>query len=140
MQQYYHFVVHNWALFAALAVILVLLAWNFGLGALGSSKVLDPGQATRLINRENAVVIDVRAQGDFDQGHVIDAVHISMDDLSDRVNTLEKYKDRPLLVYCRAGNTSSRAVSILRKAGFQRVYHLKGGILAWQNASFPVTR
>lgn len=140
MQQYYEFVVHHWALFAALAVILLLLAWNFGLGVLGSSKVLDPGHATRLINREDAVVIDVRPQGDFEQGHIIDAIHISMDDLSDRAKTLDKYKERPLLVYCRAGNTSSRAVAILRKAGFQRVYHLKGGILAWQNASFPVTR
>lgn len=140
MQQYIEFVIRHWALFAALAVILVLLAWNFGIGALGGTKALEPTQATRLINRENAVVIDVRPQGDFEQGHIIDAVHIPMDNLSDRLKSLEKYKERPVLVYCRSGNTSSRAVATLRKAGFARVYHLKGGIMAWQNASFPVSR
>jgi rhodanese-related sulfurtransferase len=140
MQQYSEFVVHHWALFAALAVILVLLAWNLGLGVFSSSKVLDPGQATRLINRDNPVVIDVRARGDFEQGHIIDAVHVAMEELSDRLKTLEKYKDRPVLIYCRAGNTSSRAVAMLRKAGFPQVYHLKGGILAWQNAGLPLTR
>ena len=131
------FVGNHWYLFVALAVISGLLAYTLIVGERGS---VDPLGATDMINRQDAAVIDVRAAADFAQGHIINAVNIPMNGFKNQMAVLSKYKGKPIVVNCRSGAQSSMACRQLRKEGFEEVFNLKGGIMAWQAANLPVTR
>ena len=92
-------------------------------------------QANDLIkSRLLMVILDVRTAVEFATEHLEDAINIPVDELEDRIGELDK-KDE-LLVYCRTGNRSSRAVDILINNGFTKIFHMNGGIAAWKNAGF----
>jgi rhodanese-related sulfurtransferase len=97
-------------------------------------------EATQLINRRDAVVLDVREQGEYAAGHLPNAKHIPLGQLASRLKELEKFKDRPIVITCASGARSGSAQSLLRKNGFQEAVNLKGGIAAWQQASLPVEK
>ncbi len=140
MHQYVTFVLNHWELFAALVVILALLAGGQYTDRLRGFRAVSPAEATQLINREDALVLDVRDDGEYQGGHIINSVHIPLTGLSDRLGELEKHKDKPIIVGCRSGQRSARACSTLRKQGFERVYNLAGGVMAWQNANLPLSK
>ena len=122
------------ALVAVLGVLLISEISRF------LSKVMSIGvvEATQLSNRESAVFLDIRQDGEYKTGYIPDSVHIPLKQLPDRVSELGKYKDRPVIAYCRSGNRSKAAGSILIKQGFESVYSLDGGILGWQKSNLPV--
>ncbi len=84
------------------------------------------------------IILDVRTQGEYDEGHVEGVVLIPVQQLADRLDELPK--DKPLYVICRSGNRSMTASEILEKAGFKDIRNVQGGILAWQRAGYPVVR
>lgn len=136
-QQLIEFVGNHWLLFVALAAIVGLLVHNLTLGHKGS---VDPTGATDLINRRDALVVDVRPAADFAKGHIVNAVNIPINGFKNQIGTLQKHKDKPIVISCRSGSQSSLACRQLRKEGFEDVYNLRGGILAWQSANLPLTR
>ncbi len=99
-----------------------------------------PVEATLLINRENAAVLDVREQNEFAAGHIAHAKLIPVGQLEKRLGELESLKEQTLIVNCHAGNRSATACQLLRKNGFQKVFNLAGGIAAWEQANLPITR
>ena len=137
MSQLIEFIGNHWYLFLALIVILGLLTHNLIVGGKGS---VGPLQATELLNHREAVIIDVRPAADYARGHIINALNIPMNGFNNQLATLNKYKGRPIIVNCRSGAQSSVACTHLRKAGFEEVYNLQGGIMAWESASLPLTR
>ncbi len=137
MAQLIEFVGNHWILFLALVVILGLLTHNLIVGERGS---VDPLGATEMINRQDAAVIDVRPAADFAKGHIINAVNIPMNGFKNQMAVLSKYKGKPIVISCRSGSQSAAACQILRKAGFEDVFNLKGGVMAWENANLPLTR
>lgn len=139
MDQIIEFAGNHVFLVAALLAILSLLIWNLVTDP-GSKGTVDPLGATELINHQNAVVVDVRPAADFNQGHIINAINIPMSSFKEQLQTLNKYKDRPLILVCRSGNQSGSASKILHKEGFEKAYNLRGGMMAWQNANLPVSR
>ncbi len=139
MEQIIEFAGNHLALVAALAVILFLLAQNI-LADIGGKGAISPQHATELINRKDAIVLDVRPIGDFSKAHIINAINIPLSSLKNQLNQLEKHKSTPVIVSCRSGAQSSGACKILNTSGFDEVYNLKGGIMAWESASLPVSR
>ncbi len=139
MDQIVEFTSNHLGLVIALVVILVLLIHNLVSGG-GGKAAVDPARATELINHENALVVDVRPMADFNQGHIIGAVNIPSNGFANQMKQLEKHKARPIIVSCRSGAQSAQACATLRKAGFDKVHNLRGGILAWQSANLPLTR
>jgi rhodanese-related sulfurtransferase len=116
-----------------------MLLWQTLRSGSGGAKV-SPLQATLMINREDAVVVDVREPNEFAAGHVPNARHIPAGAVDKRLAELDRYKDKPVIVVCQSGNRSSAACSALRKSGFEKVYNLAGGIAAWEQAGMPVTK
>lgn len=103
-------------------------------------KQISPQELTFLVNKESGVVLDIRADKDFKKGHIIDAVHFSIEKANKNdFISLEKYKQVPIIVVCSAGISASKVASQLLKAGFERVNILKGGMNSWQSAGLPVT-
>ena len=106
----------------------------------GGVPSLTAAEAVTLINRNNAVVLDVRDDAEFANGHIADAIHIPVADLESRLSELKKYKTKPVLVNCQRGARSAKACEILRKAEFTQVHNLQGGLDAWQQAKLPLVK
>ena len=134
------FVTQNAFLLLALIFVVFMLLRGTLRKRLSGFEEVDPGEATQLINREDALVIDVREPQEWSQGHIPGARHIPLGQLPKRLNELEKYKDRPVITQCRSGMRSANAAGALKKAGFTKIYNLKGGITAWKGAGLPLDR
>ena len=106
----------------------------------GDTSQLSPVQATLLINREDAIILDVREQGDYAKGHIPNARHIPLSEFARRSAEMEKWKGQPLILCCASGGRSESAGAQLRKAGFDKIYNLRGGMMEWQKAGQPVSR
>lgn len=115
-----------------------MLLWPLIRG--GGSAGVSPLQATLLINREDAIVVDVREPHEYAAGHVPNARHMPMGQVDKRLGELDKFKDKPVIVVCQSGNRSSSTCNALTKRGFEKVYNLSGGISAWEQAGMPVTK
>lgn len=103
-------------------------------------KALSPAQLTALMNRENALVVDVSASGDFEKGHILGARHVAMSQFDPENKVLAKAKALPIAVVCRTGMQSGDAAKRLVKAGFTNVHWLDGGVAAWQAADLPLAK
>ncbi len=123
----------------ALGSGIMLLLPSFKKGA-GGVPNLSTAEAINLINRNHALVLDVRVDAEFASGHIVDAKHIPLAKLAERLNELSKYKDKPILVNCQRGMRSAKACEILRKAEFKQVNNLQGGLEAWLAAKLPVVK
>lgn len=133
------FLQENWMLVALAVVSGAMLVWNFIGGSLSGVEQADTLKATRLYN-DDALVLDVREDKEYAAGHIPKAKHIPLGQLAGRLQEIEKFKDKPILVTCRSGHRSARACGMLKKAGFETVYNQAGGILAWERANLPVTQ
>lgn len=140
MEQFIAFAIKNWYLFAALLIILGLLIGSEMLPRIRGIVNVNPLQALQLINHQDALVLDIREAGEYKEGHIPEARHIPLGKLKERLSELQKFKSRPIIVYCRAGARSSGACALLKKDGFDTVHNLSGGLPAWQNANLPITR
>ncbi len=103
-------------------------------------RTLSPIEAVRVINQDDALVLDVREDNEVASGRIGGAKHIPLGSLKKRLADLEKHKNTPVVVYCRSGSRSAMAASQLTAAGFEDVVNLKGGIQAWQAANMPIKK
>ncbi len=117
-----------------------MLFWSFFGNRLRGIKEVDHIAAMQLINHKNALILDVREQGEYDAGHILNSKLISLGKLAERIGELEKYRERPIVVVCRSGQRSASACAFLGKQGFAQAYNLSGGVMAWQKASLPLEK
>ena len=104
-------------------------------------KQLSPQDLTFAVNKEQAVVVDIRTEKEFRTARILDAVHLPSDKANkSEFSTLEKYKNKPIIVVCAAGVSASGVAHKLVKAGFEQVSLLKGGMNAWTGAGLPVAK
>jgi rhodanese-related sulfurtransferase len=140
LEQLIEFTAKHWILVAALLLITALLIKDVLESRLRGFKALGPTEATQLMSHEGALVLDIREPNEFAEGYIVGALHIPLSALPQRIEEIKKHQNRPIIVGCRTGHRSTQACAQLRKAGFGRVYSLKGGIIAWKNANLPLTR
>lgn len=140
MNEFVQFAIDNWVLSSAwLVVAFVLLSLQIKITAHGP-KSLTTQMVTNLVNREEAVVIDIRGQADFNKGHIQGAVNVPLSKIKDTTSDLEKYKDNPIIMVCANGIQVAAACQILRKAGFEKVHKLAGGMASWVGDNLPVVK
>lgn len=118
----------------------VMLVWPELSQLLGASNAIGTLEATRLMNQGSTLVLDVREGTEFAAGHLPRARHIPLKELSQRVGEIAKFKEKAVVVTCRSGPRSNAASRVLKRAGFTTVYQLKGGVVAWEQASLPVEK
>lgn len=137
MSEYIEFAGNHPFLIGA-AVILIFMILIHELRRLNKGyRDVGPLEAVTLINR-GAQLIDVRNNDAFRRGHILDARNIPAAEIADKADKLEASK--PVLLYCDAGMNSSRAAANLKARGFEDVYHLAGGLGAWQRENLPVVK
>jgi rhodanese-related sulfurtransferase len=127
--------------FLVLGVIVSLLGvvfYELRLNAQGSAQ-LSTSEAVRLINK-GATVVDVRSPADYGSGHIVNARNIPLKELEADVGIVNKTKTRALLTVCDNGSSSGKAAGLLRNAGYETVFSLKGGIASWRADSLPLVK
>ena len=118
----------------------LMFIWPMVAKLLNRSKEVGVAEAVQLINRQDAAVVDVREPGEFKGGHIPNARNIPLGQLAERARDLDKLKGKPVVLACASGNRSMTAAGTLRKAGFEQVVSLSGGMAAWQQAGMPVEK
>ena len=141
MEQLSEFVLNNLLLFAALVVVMVMLIKAELDHQANKGSFLSPSMATRLMNNhDDVLIIDIRTAADFKKGHIKGAKNMPLSDFAKGVDGLSDDKDKPVLIYCNSGNTVTRAIKLLKNAGFEKVNNLDGGIAAWKEANMPLAK
>lgn len=134
------FLLDNALLIALMLVSGGMLLWPMLQRSASGVTNLSPNDAVMLINRSNAIVLDVRDDAEFAGGHITDAKHIPLVQLEERIAEIRRFKDKPVLVNCQAGVRSGKACDILRKHEFTKLYNLQGGLNAWLQAKLPIVK
>ena len=117
-----------------------MLLWPLVSRPFRPSREVGAIEAVQLINRRDALVLDVRDTGDYATGHIANAKHVPEAQLADRMKELEKFRARPIVVSCRTGTRAQSVSNLLRKNGFTEAFALRGGIAAWQQANLPLEK
>jgi rhodanese-related sulfurtransferase len=136
MPQLLEFVTNHFLLVGAFGGVLIALLWTLASGF--GSNALSPQQGVMLMNREQALPLDVRNATSYRAGHIINAINIELSELPGAATKIEKYKALPVIVYCDAGTSSAQAAKKLRQVGFTKVYQLQGGLSAWRSDNLPL--
>lgn len=141
MQEYIAFFQENMILSLVWVGLLIALIMNIVKSATAAYKEITANEVTTLMNRENGVVVDIRAKDEFRKGHITDAVHILPSDIkAGNFGSLENRKSDPIIVVCKTGQTAQESANLLAKAGFEKVNLLKNGLIAWNEANLPLVK
>lgn len=140
MISYSEFIANNFVLFAALGVIIALILRLELKRATRGFKVVTSAEAVQLINKEDALVLDVREDNERMHGSIRGAKHLALSVLKQRLEELKGFAEKPVIAYCKTGNRSIEACEILKKNNFSNVMSLKGGIEEWRTANLPVVK
>lgn len=139
MQQLIEFSLHHWelllAFFAVLIVLIALEAHNRFTGF----PQLSAHEITRLINREDALVLDIRDQSSFAKGHIIGSINIP-EKIENNIEKIKKYKTKPIIIVFSTGQTPAKTATLMQNQGFEDISLIKGGIASWQNAGLPLVK
>lgn len=122
----------------AAAVSALMLLWP--MISRKSVTEVDTMAAIKLINYQNAQILDVRDESEYAAGHLPNSKNIPAEKMSERWHELEKFKEKPIVIIYKSGVRSGNPSSILQKNGFTQVHDLKGGIDAWRRANLPIVK
>ena len=134
------FVVKNWPLALVFVVSGAMLLWPLLQRRLSPGREIGTLDATRMLNNDNPLVLDVREPAEVAAGRLPNAVHIPLSQLKARGAEIAKHAARPVIVYCERGVRSGAAVSTLSGLGFTHVQSLRGGVRAWKEAGLPLSK
>lgn len=140
MDQLITFTSNNTLLVAAIVIVSLMLIYSLVGEKLRGYSSVSPAESTRMINHDDAVIIDVRENNEYSDGHIINSIHIPLTSLKTRLNSIEKHKSQKVIVACRSGHRSSQACATLKKEGFEQVFNLSGGVMAWESANLPLIK
>ncbi len=140
MEHLSEFIGNHIFLWGALVAVLILLVKSEIEHQSGRSNQLNPMNAIRMMNNEDALVLDVRETADFGKGHIKNAKNMPFSSLKDKLKDITKYKNGAVLAYCNTGAVSNKACNVLQKEGFTNVHNITGGINSWLEAKLPTTK
>lgn len=140
MQPYLEFALRHWELCLAFIVVLVLLLGLELRVKLSGLAQLTPNEAILLINRDEAIVVDIRDSAQFAKGHILGAINIPSSELATKTNQLEKYRDKTIILVHSTTQPPGKAGVTLQENGFLNVKNLTGGINAWLDANLPLVK
>jgi rhodanese-related sulfurtransferase len=130
----------NPLLSTAFAGLTLALLGTEAMRLLRGGQRLAPAALTALVNREDALVLDTRAAGEFEKGHIPGAKHLPLAQVGAEHRLLAAARSRPVVLVCKGGQSANAAAARLRKAGFERTFVLDGGVDGWQQAGLPLAK
>lgn len=141
MQQLVEFIGNHPVLATLWVVLAIFLLYSYVETLISPLKHVSTQEATQLMNKEDAVILDIRNQADFKKGHILGAKQIGQEAVTKADFTkLENEKNKPIIVVCAMGISAKRTASQMLKAGFAKVSVLKGGMNTWQGEGLPIKK
>jgi len=140
LTQVFEFAVNHPLLVAAFVVLLALTFFNELKIATQRFASLSPAAAVQMMNKDDVVLLDVREPSETAGGKIARAVQIPVGSVGKRITELEKFKNKTVLVYCKTGSRARLACKELGKQGFEKVFSLNGGVMAWEEAHLPLSK
>lgn len=137
LQHLIEFIANHYLLTGAFLLVLAALIYTEGRK---SGAALSSQQATALINRDKALVVDVRPKKDYANGHIVESINIPLDSFASRMVELEKHKDKPVILACANGQHAGTAAKQLKAAGFTQVSRLAHGVGGWRADNLPLVK
>jgi len=137
MEQIVEFITNNWMLSAAWVGLFTMLVISF---TRTSSKVIGNQMITTMMNRNSAVVIDIRSKADFNKGHLLGSLNIPAAQIKDAGKDLEKHQQSPIILVDASGMHTAAVAQQLQKMNFQQVNRMQGGIASWTNDNLPLNK
>ena len=134
------FLSQNIMLVGLMAASGVMLLWPTIAKSIGGAMNIGTLEATRLMNSGEALVLDIRDNGEFNGCRIPKSKNIPLADLDNRIDYLSRFKDKPVIITCRSNGRAGAAARLLKAKGFNNVRQLDGGFAAWQSASLPVEK
>lgn len=134
------FVIKHWPLVGAFVIVAILLMLEEMRSQGGRNGQINSPAVTQLINREDGIVIDLRDATAFREGHIVNAKNIPLVDFNRQIEKLDAYRNRPVILMDAMGTKTAALILQLKKAGFEKVFALKGGMDAWKTAGMPVVK
>lgn len=138
MDQYIQFVINHWSLWLLFATLVILIIYMETTSHVGGVRLISPQDVVNLINREKALVLDIRELSVFQAGHIIGAKHVPEDEFDKKLTKFQKHKTKPVIISDSTGQKAAKYGAKLKKEGFEKVFGVKGGVGAWQGASLPL--
>ncbi|ABM04897.1 Rhodanese domain protein [Psychromonas ingrahamii 37] len=141
MQQYIDFFFNQPVLSIAWIAIAVMLVQSLVKHKISGVKSITAQDAIMMINKQNAIIVDVRSVEEYKKGHILNAKNIPVSQIDKgSFAEIEKHKEAPIILVCASGDRSSGAAGKLTKAGFTQVTNLLSGMNGWSGASLPTTK
>ena len=140
MDQLITFTSNNTILVVAIVIVSLMLIHSLLGEKLRGYSSVSPAESTQMINHDDALILDVRENNEYSEGHIINSLHIPLSTLKTRTGDLEKHKSKKVIIACRSGHRSSQACANLKKEGFEQVFNLRGGVMAWESANLPLVK
>lgn len=134
------FFVEHWVLSSAFLVLIVVFVLNEWRHRAMGIPSLDPQQVVNLLNHNGGVVVDIRSQLSYQQGHIIGAVNIAQEEFSTKLTVLNKYKSKPLILVCMRGLDAPKMAKLLAANGFTQLYFLANGMEGWASNGMPLVK
>ena len=129
---------HPWLVGATALALVMVIAWELRARAHAFAAV-SPQEAIRLMN-QGALVLDLRKPEDFAAGHLNGARRMDSAEILKAGESLKKYKEKPVLVYCDSGSLGASAARILTGQGFGKAVNLRGGLAGWRSEGLPLAK
>lgn len=136
LNQILEFAVNHYFLVGIWLAFVLALLWD---GQQKSGKTVSTAEATMLINKQDAIVLDIREHKEYSAGHIANALNIPYSKLATRLDELNKSKEKPIILVCKSGQTVGMAGKMLKEKGFNAL-RLQGGMLEWQNQNLPLVK
>jgi rhodanese-related sulfurtransferase len=133
---FFVFISEQWMLVSLLLILIYTFAF---MERYKGGKPISAHEVTRLINSEDAVLVDLRDSKDFNEGHIAGAIHIPQSKFNNRISELDKYKSKVIVLADKLGNSAGAVGKVLNKAGFQ-VNRLQGGVGEWASQGLPLVK
>ena len=137
MEKLIEFVVNHPYLVTAFIALLAALIYTEGRKG---GATINTSQLTTSVNSNQAVIVDVRDSKEFSTGHIVNAINIPSTKLAERMKELEKHRDKPIIIVDKMGQHASAAGKALKKAGFEQVLRLQGGMQTWTGENLPLVK
>jgi rhodanese-related sulfurtransferase len=129
---------HPWLVAAAVLTAVLVLVFELRLRQTEFAAI-SPQDAIRLMN-QGALVLDLRREEAFNEGHIGGARRMDSAEILKAGESLKKYKEKPVVVYCESGSLGASAARVLTGQGFTKAVNLRGGVAAWRTEGLPLSK
>lgn len=140
MSDFFTFLFNHYILTSAFVALLIMLIVSELKGRVLGFKDVAVNDAVKLINQQDAVVVDLREEGLYKSGHIVNAISAPLGLLDSKLAQLEAHRDKPIILVCRTGQTAARGCVDLSRKGFKNLYKLRGGMLSWIDHNMPTVK